>query len=156
MNTHDHTTTLASLRRALLAIFLLGVLGAGTELLLVGHTESWQQWVPLGLIGLSLLALLLQAVAPTAVTMRIFQAAMLLLMLSGGAGVILHYQGKVEFKLESNPALSGLELFREAVMGAAVPPVLAPGFMFLLGLLGLAYAYRHPTLHDTKHKGDSL
>jgi hypothetical protein len=154
MNTYDHSTTLARLRRALFAIFLLGALGVGAELLLVGHTESWQQWIPLCLIGLSLFALLLQAVVPTAVTVRIFQAAMLLFMLGGGAGVILHYQGKVEFKLESNPALSGLELFREAVLGAAVPPVLAPGFMILLGLLGLAYAYRHPALLNTNHKGD--
>ena len=142
------------MRRALLAIFLLGTLGAGVELLLVGHTESWQQWIPLALIGLSLLTLLLQAVVPTAVTVRVFQTAMLLFMLSGGAGVILHYQGKVEFKLESNPALSGLELFREAVLGAAVPPVLAPGFMILLGMLGLAYAYRHPALLNTNHKGE--
>lgn len=154
MNTQDHFAILARLRQALLAIFLLGALGAGVELLLVGHTESWQQWVPLALIGLSLLALLLQAVVPTAVTARIFQATMFLFMLGGGAGVILHYQGKAEFKLESNPALSGMELFREAIMGAAVPPVLAPGFMILLGLLGLAYAYQHPALLNTNLKGE--
>ena len=154
MSTHDHAATLAKLRRALLAIFLAGALGAGIELLLVGHTENWRQWIPLLLIGLSLLALCMQAVVPQALTVRIFQATMLLFLLGGGAGIVLHYQGKVEFKLESDPALHGFELFRAAVMGAAVPPVLAPGFMILLGLLGLAYAYRHPALLEINQQGE--
>lgn len=153
---NEHAATLARLRRALLGMFLLGALGAGTELLLVSHTESRWQLVPLVLIALSLAVLLFHAVIPRVATVRIFQLTMLLFVLGGGAGVVLHYQGKVEFKLESNPALHGFELFREAVLGAAVPPVLAPGFMILLGLLGLSYAYRHPALLDTNHKEESL
>ncbi len=156
---NEHAATLANLRRALLVLFLLGALGAGLELLLVGHTESRWQLVPLALIALNLVALFIHAVRPRAATVRIFQLMMLLFVLGGGAGVVLHYQGKVEFKLESNPALHGFELFREAVAGAAVPPVLAPGFMSLLGLLGLAYVYRHPALRAaTNHsitKGES-
>ncbi len=150
---NEHAATLERLRRALLVLFLLGALGAGVELLLIGHTESRWQLVPLALLGVSLLALFAHALVRRSATVRIFQLTMLLFVLAGGAGVVLHYQGKVEFKLESNPALRGFELFRAAVAGAAVPPVLAPGFMSLLGLLGLAYAYRHPALRAaTNHK----
>jgi hypothetical protein len=45
-----------------------------------------------------------------------------------------------------NPALAGFELVRESLSGAT--PALAPGTMIQLGLIGLAYTYRHPRLGD--------
>jgi hypothetical protein len=154
--THDgHATTLAALRRILLAIFILGSMGAGAELLLIGHTEDKWQWTPLLLILLGLMALVLHAVVRRAATMRIFQAIMTLFILSGILGIWLHYQGKVEFKLETNPDLGGMELFWETIKGATVPPVLAPGAMTLLGSLGLAYAYRRPALITSTEKIES-
>lgn len=124
----------------------MGVVGAVAELLLIGHTEDYWQWIPLLLIALSLLALLIQAVVRRAATVRVFQATMGLFLISGLLGCYLHYQAKVEFKLEMNPALAGWELFQESILGGTVPPVLAPGMMIQLGLIGLAYAYRHPAL----------
>lgn len=153
--THSEAATLAAIRRILLAAFLLGALGAGAELLLVGHTEDLWQWAPLLLILISLIALVCHAIARRAASMRIFQATMILFIVSGVIGIALHYQGKVEFKLEANPALSGLELFWEAIKGAAVPPVLAPGVMILMGLLGLAYSYRHPALTASTEKNEA-
>jgi hypothetical protein len=50
----------------------------------------------------------------------------------------------MEFELETYPSISGLALFKEAMMGAT--PALAPGTMIELGLIGLAYTYRHPLL----------
>ncbi len=141
---HGHTSTLAALRGLLLIIFLLGALGTGVELLLLEHTESRWQWVPLLLILLSLVALGGHALIRRTATLRIFQLTMILFIISGFAGLVLHYQGKVEFKLEVNPALAGWELFWAAIKGAAVPPVLAPGVMIQLGLLGLAWTFRHP------------
>jgi hypothetical protein len=70
---------------------------------------------------------------------------MVLFILSGAVGLFLHYDGKVEFRLESNPSLAGWALFKEAMVGA-VPPALAPAAMAHFGLLGLAYAWRHPAL----------
>jgi hypothetical protein len=131
-----------SINRFLLIIFLFGVMGAAVELLLLGHIEGWRQWVPLVLFALSLLVLLCHAVARHAATLWIFRATMLLFLISGAVGCWFHYQAKREFKLESNPSLAGWELFREAIVGGAVPPVLAPGMMIQLGLIGLAYAYR--------------
>jgi hypothetical protein len=40
--------------------------------------------------------------------------------------------------------LAGWELFKEAMTGAT--PALAPGAMVQLGLIGLAWSYRHPAL----------
>ena len=44
------------LRGLLLGVFVLGLLGTSFELLLLEHFETWQQWLPLALLGLGLLA----------------------------------------------------------------------------------------------------
>ncbi len=136
------------MRGMLLAIFLLGIISAAVELLLLGHTESPWQWVPLLLIMISLVALIFHAAARRAASVRVFQVIMILFILSGFAGIWQHYQARTEFKLETNPELSGIDLLWEAMRGAAVPPVLAPGMMIQMGLLGLAYTYRHPVLSN--------
>ena len=73
---------------------------------------------------------------------------MILFVLSGLVGLILHYQGNAEFELEMYPSLNGLELFWEAIRGAT--PTLAPGTMIQLGLLGWVYTIRHPQLGSLK------
>jgi hypothetical protein len=153
--THAHAVILTALRRILLIIFLLGALGAGAELLLLGHTEDRWQWTPLLLFALSLVALIGHAAFRRAATVRVFQTTMILFVISGFVGLALHYQGKVEFKLETNPDLAGLELFWETIKGATVPPILAPGLMIQLGLLGLAWTYRHPALARLDRKTES-
>lgn len=148
-NNHDRITIL---RGFLLTIFLLGVIGAAAELLLLGHTEDWRQWLPLALFLVSLIVLLLHAVVRRSFTQRIFQATMLLFIVSGAVGCWFHYQAKREFKLEGNPALAGWELFREAMVSGAVPPVLAPGMMIQLGLIGLACCYRLQSPSSTNNQ----
>lgn len=98
------------------------------------------------LIASSLLVLLGYALLRRRMLLRAFQICMLLFIMSGIVGVVLHYQAKVEFKLEMQPDLSGLQLFAEVMRGATLPPVLAAGIMAQLGLLGLAYCHRHPKL----------
>ena len=44
-----------------------------------------------------------------------------------------------------DPALSGMALFQKAILAKA-PPALAPGAMTQLGLIGLAYTFRHPAM----------
>ncbi len=44
--------------------------------------------------------------------------------------------------------MSGFELAWEALKGAT--PSLAPGTMMLLGMLGLIYTFRHPTVTDAR------
>jgi len=148
---HGENTTLATLRGFLLVMFIFGVLGAGAELLLLEHTEDLKQWIPLALMGLSLVVLGWRALDRKPTSLRVFQAAMLLFVISGFAGLFLHYQGNVEFELEMYPALEGLALFRKAIKGTT-PPTLAPGTMIMLGLIGLAYTYRHPVFSKSAGK----
>ena len=136
---------LATLRRLLLGILLFGLVGTAAELILIGHDEDWWQMIPLVVIGLAILAGLAMMAGPfprsaTAAT-RLFRGAMVLLMLSGGAGSVLHYRANMEFKLEMDPSLSGWALF-SSVLQAKAPPALAPGNMVLLALLGFACVFR--------------
>jgi hypothetical protein len=132
------------LRRALLALVLLGAAGLGLELLLLEHFESLLQWIPLALLAAVLVSGAAAARWPSSRTVRIFQALMLLCVVAGLVGVFLHFRGNVEFELEREPLRRGLALFWEASRGAT--PALAPGAMSQLGLLGLAFTFRHPAL----------
>jgi hypothetical protein len=143
--------TLKKLRSFLLAIFVIGLLGAGAELLLLEHTEDFKQWIPLLLMLLSLLVLGWHLTTRNRASLRVFQTTMLLFVISGLAGLFLHYQANIEFELEMYPSLKGVELFWKAIKGTT-PPALAPGTMNVLGLLGLAYSYRHPALLEAAEK----
>ena len=125
-------------RAALLLVLLLGVIGTGVELLLLAHTEDLWQWEPLVMLAVGLPVLLWHAVAGSRWSRRSCGAIMTLYLASGVIGTFLHYRGNVEFELEMVPALGGMTLFREAMTGAT--PVLAPGTLVQLGLIGLLYA----------------
>ncbi len=142
--THDDNSTVRTTRVLLLALFAFGVVGSGVELLLLEHTEDAWQLSPLILMGLSLTVIVWLVLDPRRVSLRVFQAMMLLYVASGLIGLYLHYRGNVEFELEMYPGLSGMALFWEALKGAT--PSLAPGTMLVLGLLGLLYTFRHPAL----------
>ena len=133
------------IRLYLLATLLLGLLGMGTELLLIGHFETIQQRIPLVLLGLGIATTCWHAAAPKRTTVRTLQVVMTLCVVSGVVGVGLHYQGNEEFELEMYPAMQGIELVEKVLTGAT--PVLAPGSMALLGLIGLTHSYRHPAIH---------
>ncbi len=130
------------IRSLLLMLFLLGALGAGSELLLLGHYEELWQLAPLLLIGLSLTLLAIRIFTKDARILRAFQLCMVLFVVSGAVGVWLHYQSNLEFELEMNPAAAGWGLTWESLTGAM--PALAPGTMVHLGLVGLLYVWKHP------------
>lgn len=131
------------MRRWLAALLTLGLAGTSVELWLLGHDEEWRQLVPFVVSALSLLLLVATLVRPSAATIRLFQAAMLLLVVTGAMGVWFHYRGNLEFQMEMDPTQSGLPLMLK-ILHAKTPPALAPGVMAQLGLLGLVYTYRHP------------
>lgn len=139
------TALLRRLRAFVLLIFLLGLLGAGVELLLLGHTEDRWQYTPLILMALALLVLGWRAIDRRRANLRVFQLLMLAWIVSGFVGLWLHYKANIEFELEMYPDLKGLALFWKAIRGTT-PPSLAPGAMIQLGLLGLTFTYRHPAL----------
>ena len=139
-------------RRILLGIFLVGAGGIAVELWLLNHYEDLDQVIPLGLAAAGSLALLLAAARPTAATVRILQVVMVLFVVSGFLGVWYHYQATTEFQLEMDPSLRGWALFRKAIVAKA-PPALAPGAMIQLGLIGLAYTFRHPVFGRGRSSG---
>jgi hypothetical protein len=135
---------LATLRRLLLGILLFGLVGTAAELVLIGHYEDRWQLIPLIVLALAIITSLAMAVtgvrgATTAT--RLFRVSMVLLMVSGAVGSVLHYRANMEFKREMDPSLSGFALF-SSVIRAKAPPSLAPGTLGLLGLLGLACGFR--------------
>jgi hypothetical protein len=132
-------------RRILLTILLLGIAGISLELWLMAHTEDVYQLMPLWLGGAGIVTAIVVATRPSTGTVRLFQAVMALFLLSGILGMVLHFQVNIEFQREMDAALSGLALYQKAIL-AKSPPALAPGAMIQLGLIGLAYTFRHPVL----------
>lgn len=138
-------TSLPTLRRWVLAILWFGLVGAGIELLLLEHYEDPWQLVPLFLLALAGIVLLWHMARRDSASIRVLQGTMLMFLVAGLIGVGLHFDGAAEFQREVNPSLGGWELTKK-VMRVKAPPVLAPGLMMQLGLIGLAYAHRHPDL----------
>ena len=139
------TPAIPALRRVLLALFLVGTFGAAADLFLLEHFEDKLQLIPLVLLGLAVIVLVWHVIHRGRASLRVFQAVTMLFVIAGLTGLVLHYQGSAEFQMEVNPDLSGMELFMKAIRAKA-PPALGPGAMINLGLLGLAYVYRHPIL----------
>jgi hypothetical protein len=138
------------LRRWILSVLVLGLLGTFVELLLLSHYEQPLQLVPVVLIvtaGAVLGWHLKQRGGASLITLQIVMA---LFVLAGFAGAAAHFHGSTEFQLDLDPDMSTWELI-EKVMRAKAPPVLAPGMMLQLGLLGLAYAYS-----DARYRSRSL
>jgi len=133
-----------TLHALLFATLGLGIAGLGAELLLLEHFEEWRQWLPLALLAAAALVWLLHVWRRAASTVIAMRVVMALHVAVGAVGVWFHYQGNTEFELEMYPAMAGWELFKESMMGAT--PALAPGALVQLGLLGLAWSFRHPAL----------
>lgn len=137
--------SLSAVRKILLAVLAVGMAGSLAELILLQHDEDLYQWIPLALLGGGLPVATWQGLAGGGLSLRLLRWLMYGFVAAGVAGVYFHFQGSAEFKLESQPNLAGWALFWAAI-GAKAPPLLAPGSMVQLGLLGLAYSYKHPAL----------
>lgn len=136
------SSTLQTVRKFVLALFAIGVVGTAADLLLTGHIDGARQLVPVVLLVASALTLAWHLIRPSRTSLRVHQALMALFIVSGLVGTFLHYQANIEFELEMYPGASGFGLIWKAIQGAS-PPSLAPGAMIGLGLLGLIYTYRH-------------
>lgn len=156
MNRHrpaPETPVLATLRTILLWALILGAAGTVAELLLIGHDESAAQWVPLALLSAGVVIGLWLTVAPSWLSLSLWRGLMVLFLASGLVGIVLHYRGNEEFERERQPSAAGWPLMAKTLTGAT--PVLAPGAMSLLGVVGLAFAYRHPLLRSIEEMSSS-
>jgi len=137
------------MRRIILGILIFGVMGTAAELLLLSHDEGALQLIPLVLIAVGLLVIFWHLLFVSPTSLRALRVSMLAFILAGAVGIGLHYRGSAEFQTEVDPTLGRFALFKK-VMTSKAPPALAPGIMAQLGLLGLAYTYRHPAYSREK------
>jgi hypothetical protein len=134
--------TLFVVRRMLGAILLLGMIGTGVELLLMRHHADAIQWIPLVVLGAGIAGVGWHMLTGSAASGTAVRGVMVVLIAAGLAGVYYHLTANLEFQRETDPALQGSALLWKA-LHATVPPALAPAVMVQLGLVGLAYTYRH-------------
>jgi hypothetical protein len=130
------STPLETIRRLLLGLLMLGLSGTIAELWLMGHYEDWWQILPFAGMGAAALTLVWFAFTHSRWATRSFRACMVLLIVTGVTGAVLHYRANMEFQLEMDPTVGGMALLLK-VLHAKAPPALAPGNMALLGLMGL-------------------
>jgi hypothetical protein len=149
------------IRRLLLALLVIGLIVTGTDLMLLDHHEDAWQLIPLVLVGLALAVIIWHVVARDGTSLRALQAAMVLFLVAGATGIVLHYRGNMEFQLEMDATQSRWTLFNK-VIRAKAPPAMAPAAMAQLGLIGLIYSFRHPAfgasrgIPDAAIRGDRL
>jgi hypothetical protein len=136
------SVTLARIRTMLLVTLAVGIVGNGLELIFLGHVDSPTQWMPLVLLGVGAIVVAWHARRPGVHTVKALRVTMGAFVAVGLLGIGLHINGNVEFQRELDPSLGGIRFLVKTIAGAT--PVLAPGSLVLLGLVGLAHAYRHP------------
>jgi hypothetical protein len=109
---------------------------------LLKHYGSFWQVVPLVILAFTLIASLFVWRRASPRTLSIFRVAMALCVLGGIAGIVLHFKGNMEWALERDDTLSGWPLIWKVMRGAT--PLLAPGALAQVGLLGFIFLYHHP------------
>ena len=143
----DHrplANSLAVIRRVILGVLLLGMIGLLTELALLAHYEDVKQQIPLALLAAGLVIVLVDLIVPRRWTSTLVRLAMVMFIGAGLLGMLFHFQGSREFQLEMDPSISGFDLVWH-VLRAKSPPTLSPGTMVQMGILGLGYAYLRRT-----------
>ena len=137
----ERLDTLSLIRTALMLILLVGLVGTEVELLLLKHTDGVWQIVPVVLLALGIVVLAWCVATQSAASIRGLRATMILFIVSGLLGVVLHFKGNVAYEHDSDPSLTGRALYVNAVSGST--PTLAPGTMIQLGLVGLVFTFRY-------------
>jgi hypothetical protein len=135
------------LRGWLFLVLGIGLVGTETELVLLQHYEDVWQCVPLVLVAAAGGLVVLNWRRSDAMIRRALTVLMLVFVVAGLAGVGLHFRGAAQFQLETDPGLGRWDLLKRVVTSKA-PPLLAPGVMLQLGLIGLAF-----TASDARQKG---
>lgn len=138
----DSPGLLRRLRQFLLLLVIFGAGGLALELVFLEHWEMAYQRVPLILLVLSAVLAAVVLARPRPASLRIFRGIMILSVLSGFVGMVLHYRANDLLEREMNPDRPAMEIVRAALTGGT--PTLAAGAMVQLGLLGLLAVHGHP------------
>lgn len=134
-----------------LALLALGAVGTLVELLLLKHFEDVWQFAPLAIDAAFLIAIGWLVRSRSTKPVWFLRAVSVVASISALVGIYFHLRANVEWELETTPDMRGLELVREVATGAL--PLLAPGAMLQLGLLGLLCTWRHPRFFSPSPHG---
>lgn len=131
-------------------IWVVGFIFIGTviELLLLEHYVETPQFIPYILCGFGLISLVIARLKSTHQTIIMLRWVMAAVALGGLLGIFFHFKGNMAFAREINPTFSFGEALWPAIKGGN--PALAPGILFLAGILGIAITYKHPSVATTK------
>ena len=141
----DEGRVVRMLRHFMLAILAIAMTGTFIELLLMNHYEDRWQMIPLALLALAALAFGWYGICSGRASIRAIQVVMVFFLAGGIAGLVLHYRASAAFYTEGDPTIQGWHLVLKVFQSKA-PPALAPALFLQMGLIGLAYTYRHPSL----------
>jgi hypothetical protein len=135
--------TLTVVRSLVLLAIAVALIVTEAELLFVGHIGSNNgQIIAVVLIGVGLIAVTSHALLRNSASIVLFRLAMYLFLVFGLDGLMTHYHAAENAVLKSQPGLAGFALLR-ATLGGKIP-LLAPGMLIQIGLLGLVYTFQHP------------
>jgi hypothetical protein len=154
MNEPVEAPGLWMMRRLMLLLLTVAMIGTAVDLMLLDHHEDFWQLVPLGIIALGLVSVVAAATKGGAGIVTLMRVTMALFICAGLLGMGLHYSGNSEFQREMDPGLHGWNLFMKSITSKA-PPALAPAAMIQMGLLGLLYTYKHPALRHPLQRAGS-
>ena len=148
---HDERGAAPLLRRALLVLSGIALVGTTVELVIGRHWDSLEQVIPFGAIALAGMALWLIAARPTRRRLRLARGLCLIVLAVSELGVWNHIEGNQESgALDSRFAdrwesMSAADRWWRAASGGVGPaPPLAPGVLAETALMLLAATLRHP------------
>lgn len=145
-------SVLLRLRRFLLIMSALLLVGTLSELWLINHMEDRLQLIPFALCGLGLVAIFVAMLRPRRAALLGLRACMGLLVLGSFIGVYLHLEGNLGFQRELHPNATTGDLLMGTLGGAN--PLLAPGILALTAALAIAATYQHPALRAKESEAE--
>ena len=128
--------------------FLL-ILATGTfclipaELALSGHTEGFLQLIPFIVSGVAIVSIGIWHLNKSTASLVLMRVVMVLSCAASVVGGIQHFLHNLELELEIRPGSVWTDVFVETISGAS--PLLAPGVLFLAGLMVLAAVHKWPS-----------
>ncbi|MGE0227147.1 MAG: hypothetical protein AB7I38_01485 [Dehalococcoidia bacterium] len=142
-----------ALRRALLALVGLGLLGTAVELVLERHWDGVEQLIPWPFLAAGVVSFALLVARPGRGTVQLARVLAAALFVGASIGVWRHVAanydaGFLDFRYADRwPVMSGIDRWWHAATKTVGPaPVLAPGVLAQVGLALLFATFRHPAL----------
>jgi hypothetical protein len=132
------------LRRFLLALSGVLLLGTFVELVFTGHTKEPVQLIPFFLCILWGGAVVLALVNTHRRSLLFLRTCMVVVVLGSLLGIYEHIANNIAFQLEIEPSISFAGIIAARLGGAN--PLIAPGILAVGASLAIAATYDHPGL----------